>query len=119
MPFESAATTSSSPFIREGKANMYCTSSAITGGAATSKLNSKTSTLRIVDSVLPLSLCTALFLTACGSAIDKQLSSKPTASQLRDGDYQVINADNPGEKIDVKKYLVRGKYTVIEFQSEY
>jgi major membrane immunogen (membrane-anchored lipoprotein) len=75
--------------------------------------------MSMINRIVPLSLCTALFLTACSSAVDKQLSSKPTASQLRNGDYQVVNADNPGQKIDVKKYLVRGKYTVIEFQSEY
>lgn len=47
------------------------------------------------------------------------LDVHPTVEQLRDGDDQQINSDNPGEEIDLNDYVVSGKYTIFDFSSEY
>lgn len=53
-------------------------------------------------------------LSACGSSLTDPLvvSSSP-------GDYLEANEFTPGEEIDAKKYLVKGKYTLFDLYSEY
>ena len=39
--------------------------------------------------------------------------------QAHEGDHKAINAENPGEKIDLEKYLVSGKINIVDFYSQY
>ena len=61
-----------------------------------------------------LVLALALTLTSCAS-ISTRLNVKPVKAK----GYEIANENNTGESVDVKNYLVFGRYTVVEFTSEY
>lgn len=56
----------------------------------------------------------ALALTSCAS-ISSRLNVKPVKAK----GYEIVNENNTGEDVDVKNSLVFGRYTVVEFTSEY
>lgn len=35
------------------------------------------------------------------------------------GDDRAVNADNPGEEVDIKEYLQKGKTNIVDFYSDY
>ncbi len=59
-------------------------------------------------------LALVLALTSCAS-ISTRLNVKPVKAK----GYEIANETNTGESVDVKNSLVFGRYTVIEFTSEY
>ena len=60
----------------------------------------------------------ALACNSCGSpTLKDHLSARPSVSQLRDGDYQVVNEGHPGEQMNLSSYAKSGKYTVFVFSS--
>lgn len=61
-----------------------------------------------------LVLALALSLTSCAS-ISSRLNVKPVKAK----GYEIVNENNTGEDVDVKNSLVFGRYTVVEFTSEY
>jgi thiol-disulfide isomerase/thioredoxin len=58
-----------------------------------------------------LSIC---LLSACGSSL-----SEPLVVSSNPGDYLEANEFTPGEEIDLKKHVVKGKYTLFDLYSEY
>ncbi len=62
------------------------------------------------------SLCFLLVLSlnSCGPHMGKKLPVSAKDSALG---YSEVNADNPGLELDVKKSIVYGKYTIIDFTS--
>lgn len=62
-------------------------------------------------------LVVCFLLSGCGKTLSDKLSGADTAYN-KDG-FQDVNQNAPGESVDVKKSLVYGKYTVIDFTSEY
>ena len=68
--------------------------------------------------LVALSACPTL-LTACSSKLEHHLSVRPTTQQLRDGDVKDANEGKPGERFDLSRVVVPGKYTVVEFESPY
>ncbi|MGH7191911.1 MAG: hypothetical protein ACREJM_00075 [Candidatus Saccharimonadales bacterium] len=59
-------------------------------------------------------------LVACGGGnLAHRLPVRSSLMQIRDGDSEAINDNHPGEEMDVTRYLHRGKYTVVEFTSDY
>ncbi len=67
-------------------------------------------------------LCTMILLTGCSPKqddADDLAVSKMPADQLQATNFLPLNADKPGTPVDVRRYLVPGKYTLVEFFSPY
>lgn len=62
-------------------------------------------------------LCCALLLTACSKTLKDKLPAADT--KYSTGGYVDVNSRGPGKEIDVKKSIAYGKYTIIDFTSEY
>ncbi|HEY9793222.1 MAG TPA: hypothetical protein V6D22_22670 [Candidatus Obscuribacterales bacterium] len=74
------------------------------------------------NSTIGFSLCLVVvstLLVACGGNLAHKLPVRPSVMQLRNGDCEAINDNHPGEQLDVTRHLRRGKYTVVEFTSDY
>jgi thiol-disulfide isomerase/thioredoxin len=56
-----------------------------------------------------------VFLSGCGRSLSQQI----TLNGPSEPDREELNADNPGQPIDVKSSLAYGKYTVVDFYSPY
>lgn len=54
-----------------------------------------------------------------GPGLSQHLSNRPSVDQMKNGDFKIINEDNPGEKIELSKFRAFGKYTIFDFQSAY
>lgn len=69
---------------------------------------------------LILSLLCVGILTGCAAkgVLSTHLPGKQTAEQLAEGDVAMVGANQPGDRIDLARYAVLGKYTVFEFSSE-
>jgi hypothetical protein len=64
-------------------------------------------------------LVAVLALSGCAkSVLPQHLSVKQTPAQLASGDVQMVNEESPGQRVDLARYVVLGKYTVIEFTSD-
>ncbi len=61
-------------------------------------------------SILVVFVIAVILPTACNA--DKGQSSDKKSSLI-------VNADNPGEELDINKYLVKGKINIVDFYSEY
>ncbi len=62
-----------------------------------------------------LSFFLALFcLCSCGASLDKKL---PVSKDASVEGFTVVNEDNPGQEFDIKRAIVYGKYTIIDFSS--
>jgi hypothetical protein len=69
-------------------------------------------------------LTTALFLTlaltACSSQhVDDLAVGKMSLSEIQAAGFLPLNADKPGTPVDVQRYLVPGKYTIVAYLSPY
>ncbi|MBY0358423.1 MAG: thioredoxin family protein [Candidatus Obscuribacterales bacterium] len=62
-------------------------------------------------------LCCTVLLTACSKTLKDKLAGADT--KYAAGAYVDVNSSDPGKEIDVKKSIAYGKYTIIDFTSEY
>lgn len=59
-------------------------------------------------------------LTGCSSRHADDLAvAKMSSDQVQATNFLPLNADKPGTPVDLKRYLVKGKYTVIAFLCPY
>lgn len=67
------------------------------------------------------SLCTSLIAVSFVLALSScaSLSTRLTGKPVKAEGYILVNAGNPGQDIDIKNSLVFGRYTVMDFTSEY
>ena len=74
--------------------------------------------LQRAENFAALLLC--ITLSGCGTnaVLSRQLSVRPDAASLSQGDVAIINENAPGQRVDLARYVARGKYTVFEFTSE-
>ena len=62
----------------------------------------------------------AAWLAACSRpSLEVPLSHKADVQQLKQGDFEVINRDNPGAELSLTRFARYGKYTVFDFSSPY
>lgn len=64
----------------------------------------------------------AIAVTLSGCNFNASLSNRLNVSRssiVRDGDVKVVNESNPGQELDIKKFIRYGKYTVFEFTSDF
>jgi hypothetical protein len=66
-------------------------------------------------------LLSALLLTlsGCGNAGEELAVDKLSKEQMQSAPVLALNADKPGAAVEVQKYVVPGKFTLIEFYSPY
>ena len=66
-------------------------------------------------------LFTSILLSACsGGQGDGDLAvAKMSKSQMQATNFLPLNADKPGTAVDVLRYLVPGKYTIVAYLSPY
>jgi hypothetical protein len=73
-------------------------------------------------SVISFSLCAlavSTMLVACGGDLTHRLPVRSSLTQLKEGDCEAINDNHPGDELDITRHLRRGKYTVVDFTSDY
>src|SRR6185369_16605578 len=69
---------------------------------------------------LTAALAMATFLVGCSAAQKSDLAvAKLSESQRQATGFLPLNEDKPGTPVDVDRYTVRGKYTVVFFYSPY
>lgn len=81
------------------------------------KLNRTLSSLRDKAAIL----CAALpLLAGCSSRYDEDLAvNKMPVSQMQATNFLALNADKPGTPVDVQRYVVPGKFTIVAYLSPY
>jgi len=68
----------------------------------------------------PVFLFALTLLSACSSHDGDELAvAKMPKSQMQATEFLQLNEDKPGTPVDVQRYLVPGKYTVVEYLSPY
>ena len=60
-----------------------------------------------------------LLLTATAGAVPWAGGGRPPVRMRPMPQMRVINADNPGEKLDLAGHVQPGKYTVVDFFAEW
>ncbi|MBI5175432.1 MAG: hypothetical protein SFV17_00310 [Candidatus Obscuribacter sp.] len=69
--------------------------------------------------LLPL-LATLVIVSGCSTLAGDDLAvTKMSESQIQETGFLPLNADKPGTPVEVKDYLVAGKYTVVVYFSPY
>lgn len=79
--------------------------------------------LKAVQAVLLVSIVSVVLFAATGCSKDEQVDdlavAKIPVEELQATGFLPLNADKPGTFVEVEKYLVPGKYTLVAYFSPY